>query len=210
MTNHASHHVFAHSPTDAMHTASSHSLVHQAPLSPFSAPLHQEGVEGGKILMFGLVPLPAAALFMHKHGMPHGTFHAISACGPSSRPSRGIDPSEPSPLPICRQSAGSLLSFNLKRLVGAAAPVPCGPSYLALFLPLFLTSYFLTPAPRPYGKTLRLNWRSKGSLLPALGSPLSVLGRRRPGPSRLAPPRPATRSIGIKPRYMLGAVHCLQ
>ena len=61
---------------------------------------------------------------------------------------------------------------------------------LAPFLPLFLTSYFLTPAPRPYGKTLRLNWRSKGSLLPALGSPLSVLGRRRPGPSRLAPPRP--------------------
>ena len=93
-----------------------------------------------------MVPLPAAALFMHKHGMLHGTFHAISACGPSSRPSRGIDPSEPSPLPICRQSAGSLLSFNLKRLVG---PLPRSLVGLPTcpFSSLIFNQLFFNPGP---------------------------------------------------------------
>ena len=145
---------------------------------------------------------------MHKHGMPHGTFHAISACGPSSRPSRGIDPSEPSPLPICRQSAGSLLSFNLKRLVGplprSLVGLPTWPFSSLIFNQLFFNSgpsaiWQNTPFELAFKRITFAGPRvppvrarpAPPRPIPACAAP-ARLGLRRPGPARPGPASPDT------------------
>ena len=71
--------------------------------------------QGGREGIFVCVQDAAAEwqlIYACAFGMPHGMFHAISACGPLRRPSGWIPPSETSSLPICRQSAGSLSQFQ--------------------------------------------------------------------------------------------------
>ena len=104
------------------HTSNNSSHMHKACTNtqhdmPWQAqactPWH--ATQGGREGIFVCVQDAAAEwqlIYACAFGMPHGMFHAISACGPLRRPSRWIAPSETSPLPICRQSAGSLSQFQ--------------------------------------------------------------------------------------------------
>ena len=116
--------------------------------------------------------------------------------------------SEPSLLPICRQSAGSLLSFNLKRLVG---PLPRSLVGLPTcpFSSLIFNQLFFNPGPSAIWQNTPFELAFKRITfagprvppirarpapprpVPACAAP-ARLGLRRPGPARPGPASPDT------------------